>query len=190
MSTPARDSLFVVLTLLLLSSASCSKSTTVNWPGVPFHEVRLYAYNFVEPEPKRVGGVLVQSGPYYGELFNDDGSMVSSVINPDGVVLNDEQRGRLLEILQTPKEQTVFSLCGFNPRHAVVFYDNAGNRVALMRVCFECLQFHEEPKAYDRPKRSLDFGTLARFMDEMGLPVFSDRSEYEDYARDLEQKKK
>jgi hypothetical protein len=189
MSTPARDSLFVVLTLLLLSSASCSKSTTVNWPGVPFHEVRLYAYNFVEPEPKRVGEFLMQPGPYYGELFNDDGSMVASVINPDGVVLNDEQQGRLLKILQTPKEQTMFSGCAFNPRHAVVFYDEAGKRVSLLRVCFECMQFGEEPKAYDRPKQSLDYGALADFMEEMGLPVFMDRSKYKEYARDLEQKK-
>ncbi|MBN8625889.1 MAG: hypothetical protein J0M17_10395 [Planctomycetes bacterium] len=174
MSTPARVSLVVASTLLLLLSTSCSKSTTVNWPGVPFHEVRLYAYNFI----------IDPSNPL-PPLFNNDGTPHASVINSPGLRLDHEQQRRLLEILRSPKEQTEAYGCGFNPRHAIVFFDDAGKSAAQMLICFECKVFEEVPEAFDGRKQSLDYARLADFMREVGLPVFSSYSEYEAYARDL-----
>lgn len=140
------------------------------FPGKPFAQVRAYAFD------------LENDGrPICPTPINKDGTLCETVEQP-GVVLSEEQAGRLLALLQSSGTYGEPSKC-FLPHHGFVFYDEAGGPVAYFSVCFLCdnalaLPLLPKIKRFDNyyglsEKGSAELRALCR---ELGLPKCDARS--------------
>ncbi|NUO48693.1 MAG: hypothetical protein HOV80_07540 [Polyangiaceae bacterium] len=95
------------------------------FPGVPFAEVRAFAFDLEN------GARPICSGP-----LDEDGTLCSTVARP-GVKLSAEQAKKLVALVQQKSSFGGGSKC-FLPHHGFVFYDEAGVPVADISVCFMC----------------------------------------------------
>jgi hypothetical protein len=102
------------------------------WPGVPYAEVRGYAYNYVSPVFD-VRGRQLMNAP----LVDENGQLGSSVANKSGARLSPEQVQRLIHAIIGMHPAHLTARC-WKPHHGFVFYDTRGKAVAWVEVCFEC----------------------------------------------------
>lgn len=121
-------------------------ATAPDWPGVAYKEVRAY----------------YASTPFL-ESFQQAG-IPEQVEDKDGVLLNADQEQRLISAATTEKQPEAIAVC-WNPRHAFVFYDDAGKAVAEVDVCFECAN------AMGAYTKWPDLGALATLVTDLGLPL-------------------
>jgi len=146
--------------LILLGSTSLASP----WPGVPYAEVRAYAYN-PENGPRvkdRSGHVLMY------ETIWHDGKLATSVINKSGTLLSATQIARLVQaITKKPSETSILTNC-FDPHHAFVFYDAHRKAVAWVEVCFHCgnIQAHPSSPGELHP----DMKALLKLSKQLKLP--------------------
>jgi hypothetical protein len=106
---------------ILLFFAPCAFASSP-WPGVPYAEVRGYAFKDSGPE----------------ESIFRDGKLSSSIINKSGAALTAHQIQRLVRAI-TRKPPKVIALANcFDPHHAFIFYDARRKPVAWVDVCFHC----------------------------------------------------
>ncbi|WP_265594494.1 hypothetical protein [Haloferula sp. BvORR071] len=140
---------FIVLALLLLSRGAFAAE---EWTGLPFAEVRAYAW----PADTNGRQVILP-----GIKLRED------VLNKEGALLNDDQIKRLQAAVTGKHTQHALMRC-YSPHNAFVFYDSAKKPVAFVEICFDCLGTATQPKSSAEWK---DFPGLAKIFFELKLPV-------------------
>jgi hypothetical protein len=141
-----------LLTSLLLSLALALTARAADWPGVPFTEVRAYAWPLeLNADEVILPGFKIRPG----------------ALKKSGAVLSPDQTARLLaaqkrKVMQRPK-----AAC-YVPHNAFVFYNAQHEPVAFLEICFDCLGDRSGPalKADGDP----DFIALAKIFSELKLP--------------------
>lgn len=136
------------------------------FPGVPFEEVRMFAFD-----------LSVSDRPICERPLDPDGSPCATVVQP-GVALNDAQTKTLLALFKKKSSWGTGASC-FLPHHGFVFYDGEGTPVAEISVCFLCEMMATTP-AIPKAKRRGDgneYGlgpkamtALRGLCTELGLP--------------------
>ena len=124
------------------------------WPGVPFAEVRAYAWPATEGEP-------------LNKVISDRGKLLPGVLNPKGVVLSKEQVRRLLATQRRRVEtRRTVSAC-YDPHNLFVFLDRRGRMVAFLEICFDCRNTRARP---EDERADPDLPALAAIFSELKLP--------------------
>ncbi len=142
--------------LLLLSTLSLLGDEP--WPGVPFTEVRAYAWrDDKETEAVILPGMTLKPG----------------LINKEGALLIAEQVKVLLSAVTGKHTWHPVAAC-FYPHNAFVFYDAAKKPVASIELCFGCFNHRIEPAG---TSQYLDFISLASLFGAHELPM----GEYPDF---------
>jgi hypothetical protein len=142
---------FAVLAIVLLSRAIFAAE---EWPGVPFVEVRAYAWPLENEKGDRK--VILA-----GMRLRED------VINPEGAVLSADQVKRLQAAVTGEHAEHALIRC-YDPHNAFVFYDADKKPVAFVEVCFRCVGAAAVPPGTARWK---DFPALAKIFAELKLPI-------------------
>jgi hypothetical protein len=135
------------------------------WPGVPYSEVRAYAW------PAKTGGTRV---------ILPGIKLKAGVINDGGTLLSPQQVARLLTAVTAMYPYHPEARC-YYPHNAFVFYDSINTPVAYIEICFDCSGYRAEPKG---TADNYDLLALATIFDELKLPfgehpleVFKNRNE-------------
>lgn len=155
---------FAIAALSVLSFPSCASyrsvfappspavGTRVNWPGVPFAEVRAYCYDYTAEE---------------SPSFFVNGRMHRGVMNPHGAKLDAEQTKRLLDAVTVSQAKQERTPC-YKPHHAFVFYDKAGKVAAVFEMCFGCNRWVETPNG---APEYINKEALWKLCQDLGLPT-------------------
>ncbi len=171
-----RSALSAVIAPAMLLLASCAGNsrfspdaspavgTRVNWPGVPFAEVRGYCYDYTAE---------------FSRHFFVNGRMHKGVMDPKGVKLTKAQTKRLLDDIAVSQPKAYAGGC-YKPHHAYVFYDAAGKSVGVFEMCFACNEYVATPDGLPRYINRTDLWQLTR---EIGLPVGTGNQFYTDACR-------
>ena len=126
--------------------------THVNWPGVPYKEVRAFCYDYTAE---------------YRSSFWADGRMHKGVMDPKGVKLSPAQVKKLLACITVSQPAATRSNC-YKPHHAFVFYDGARKIAAVFEMCFGCNRFVATPSG---APEYIDRSGLYNLTHELGLPL-------------------
>lgn len=144
------------LCALVLSACQTPPSpapgTRVNWPHVPFKEVRAYCYDYTAESRSS---------------FWAEGRMHRGVMDPKGVKLSSAQVKRLLTDITVSQPAAARTNC-YKPHHAFMFFDAQGRVVAVFEMCFGCNQFVATPGGLPE---YIDRTNLYRLAHELGLPL-------------------
>ncbi len=156
MLVPLAEILFAMMfrtALLVLWLGAFAPVGFAAWPGLPFAEVRGYAW----PADTKMERVV-----------SDGGRLEPGVFNPQGAVLSKLQVRRLLVAQARRVGRIKFRPMCYRPHNAFVFRNAAGRAVAFLEICFDCAEVRLQPK----DKRSNpDFETIARIFAELNLPT-------------------
>ena len=156
MSSPNLSLVTAALAALILSACQTAPSpapgTRVNWPGVPFKEVRAYCYDYTAEGRSS---------------FWADGRMHKGVLDPKGVKLSPAQVARLLADITVSQPAAARTNC-YKPHHAFMFFDAKGQVVAVFEMCFGCNQFVATPPGLPS---YIDRANLYQLTHELGLPL-------------------
>lgn len=141
-----------LLSALFLSCALALAARAADWPGVPFTEVRAYAWSLeLNEEEVILPGMKVRPG----------------ALKNSGALLSADQTARLLaaqkrKVMDRPK-----AAC-YVPHDAFVFYNAEHQPVAFMEICFDCLGDRSGPAL--QADGDPDFIALAKIFSELKLP--------------------
>lgn len=122
------------------------------WPGVPFAEIRAFAWSLnLNEEEVILPGMKVRAG----------------ALKNSGAVLSADQAARLLAAQKRKVMERPRAAC-YVPHNAFVFYNAKKEPVAFLEICFDCLGDRSGPalKAGGDP----DFIALAKIFSELKLP--------------------
>ncbi len=153
------------------------------FPGVPFAEVRAYAYHF--DGKYRLNDAVPGCRPGEDGLLAKDGTLCPSVVLP-AAYLTRLQVERLVDLFRHPDQETVHVHCGGDPHHAFVFYDASGLPVAEITVDLSCGMWWARPLpagtvpsmyANEKPMRQ-----LCRELDLGGCSIGDDQLEEKIHA--------
>ncbi|MDJ1473501.1 hypothetical protein [Xanthocytophaga flava] len=76
----------------------------------------------------------------------------------------------------------------FNPRHAIVYYDDQHRPTNAILACFECSKIETFPNAQEN--LDLYIENFRSFFEKLGLPVFNNPIEHQAYIDSLKTLKK
>lgn len=124
-----------------------------DWPDVKFSVVRGYFYNGASEHDRRI--------------IDRNEKLDSTVVNPDGVVLNPAQVARLLAAINGRQRIHPITAC-YVPQHAFIFTNSWGRRVAVFEFGLECLKGSPDPNTAGP---YYNFPALAELLSELGLPL-------------------
>ena len=131
---------------------SCSElNSKPKWHFSGFTEVRGYLLN---PDDEHS----------FDGLNLPSGELNPTRIPRNGVVLSPKQIDTLLFALQGGEPPEAVAAC-FYPHHAFEFLDADGKRVAVVNVCFMCIQHRGQPSGFG----PIDYDKLGDLVDELGL---------------------
>ena len=122
------------------------------WAGVPFAEVRAYAWS---ADPSTAAVILP------GITLNPD------VINKEGAPLTAAKVARLRSAVTGNRPPHGKALC-YSPHNAFVFYNAEKRPVAYVELCFSCLRYTAEPQG---TAEAFDLIALAKLFEELKLPM-------------------
>ncbi len=162
------------LAMLLLAScagesrfspdASPAPGTRVNWPGVPYAEVRGYCYDYTAE---------------FSRHFFVNGRMHKGVMDPKGIKLTAAQTKQLLDDITISQPKAYAGGC-YRPHHAFVFYDASGKVAAVFEMCFACNAYVATPTGLPQYINRDDLWILTQ---RIGLPVGHGNQFYTDTVR-------
>ena len=138
--------------------------TRVNWPGVPYTEVRGYCYDYTAELSRHI---------FVGERMH------KGVMDPKGVKLTKAQTQRLLDAITISQPKAYAGGC-YKPHHAYVFYDASGKKVAVFEMCFACNEYVSTP---DGLPRYINRTALWQLTKDVGLPLGTGNQFYTDACR-------
>jgi hypothetical protein len=141
-----RRAIFIVALLCLAVTARA------DWPGVPFTEVRAYAW----PLDLNTDKVILPGMQLHGRTLKKSGALLSA-----------DQTARLLAAQQRKVMQRPKAAC-YVPHNAFVFYDAKRQPVAFLEICFDCLGDRSGPALL--LDGDPDFIALAKIFSELKLP--------------------
>jgi hypothetical protein len=100
------------------------------------------------------------------DLILEGNKLHSSVVNPEGIKLNQEQAKKAVASLSNGSNHFGFKYWCFEPRDALVFYDKDQKVLLAVSICFTCLDWRSQSGDYGlRP----DFPAMADLFAELGL---------------------
>lgn len=150
--------------LLVLGLSSCANhfrkfapahpapGTQTSWPGVPFSYVKAYCYDYT-------------AGP--SASFMEQGRMHPGVMDAQGVRLSAQQVQRLMRAATVSQPRGLRTPC-YAPHHAFVFFNAAGQSVAVFEMCFGCNSQVFYPAG---GPEYVDRTALWDLTNELGLPL-------------------
>jgi hypothetical protein len=139
-----------ILILLLCIGLRCFAADA--WPGVPYSEVRAYAW----PDDKQTEAVILEGM-----------ALKPGVINPEGNVLTAEQTQALIKAVIGKHPKYPVAACHI-PHNAFVLYDAAKKPVAYVEICFGCHSLSTFPPS---TASYVDLLALAAIFDAQKLPM-------------------
>ena len=122
------------------------------WPGVPFSEVRAYAW----PADTQEEAVILP-----------DKSLLPGVLNENGALLTSKEVQRLRNAVTGRHADHPIMAC-YTPHNAFVFIDAKKKPVAFVEVCFTCLMYRAEPAGV---AQNFDLLALAGIFSAHKLPM-------------------
>lgn len=134
----------------------------VDWPRVPYAEVRAFFYN--------------ANAENFVPII-ENGELHKSVIDRNGVLLDVSQVDRLLDAVARPHSDFDVRAACYFPRHAFVFFDEKHQPVAFVEICFSCIAEDTSPKLTHR----VGFAELEQLCRDLSLPLFYGRHEGQKY---------
>lgn len=143
---------------LFLLFSSLPAFAAEKWPGVPFSEVRAYAW----PADTEVEAVILP-----------DKSLLAGVLNENGVLLTSQEVQRLRNAVTGQHADHPIMAC-YTPHNAFVFFDAKKKPVAFVEICFTCLMYRAEPGGVTQ---NFDLLALAKIFSAHRLPM----GEYRDF---------
>jgi hypothetical protein len=162
------------LFFLLFSTAALFAENT--WPGIPFSEVRAYAWPDAHlPTGARGTAPVILPGM----------ALRPDVVNKDGAQLSSAQVTRLRKAVTVKAPLHDIRPLHY-PHNAFIFYDATKKPVAFIEVSFCRLRHTVAPKGVSiRP----DLRELAKLFDELKLPMgeFADFAAFNEFFRDHSQ---
>lgn len=148
--------------------ASPTPGTRVNWPGVPFTEVRAFCYDYTAQLSRH---------------FYVNGRMHKGVMDPKGTKLTAAQTKRLMDAITISQPKAYAGGC-YKPHHAFLFYDASGKVVAVFEMCFACNEFVSTPEGLPR---YINREALWQLTHDIGLPTGRGNQFYTDAVREYRQ---
>ena len=140
--------------LALIAGFCCvSPLLGADWPDVKYAQVRGYFYNTASQHDRRI--------------IDRNEKLDSTIVNPEGVVLNPSQVARLLAALNGRQRMHPVTAC-YVPQHAFIFYNSWGRRVAVFEFGLECLKGSPHPNTAGP---YYNFPALAELLSDLGLPL-------------------
>jgi hypothetical protein len=91
--------------------------------------------------------------------FAKDGALCANAVAPGadlsadqwhralGLIAEAERSEREVRVSKSPRTSRPRSRCGFDPHHAIVFYDREGAAIAKLLVCFTCSEWIATPQS-------------------------------------------
>lgn len=124
-----------------------------DWPDAKFSVVRGYFYNTASEHDRRI--------------IDRNEKLDSTVVNPEGVMLNPTQVARLLAAINGRQRIHPITPC-YVPQHAFIFFNAWGRRVAVFEFGLECLKGSPDPNTAGP---YYNFPAIAELLAELGLPL-------------------
>ncbi|MDB4353928.1 hypothetical protein N9Z02_01350 [Akkermansiaceae bacterium] len=136
--------------LLILFSLSLLVKAE-NWPPKGTTQVKAYSFS---------------GGP--GKLILHKASLDVSAKPLGGVLLNQKQINRLSKLLRVESNHygMGFLTC-FEPRDALVCYNQNEQPIAALSICLTCYRFREQPKS---SVGEIDYALMAQFFADLKMP--------------------
>jgi hypothetical protein len=162
----AKGRLFLVMACLVASFASCSRTSksVSSWPPVGYASVKAYIYNL--------------DGDDSAPLLSRD-RLSESVLDAAGSVLSQNDAKRFIAAVSGSHPEHPVAGC-YIPRHGLVFYEQSGEPVGWVEICFECLNYRASSEA--APKY-FDIESLRQLFLELKIPVLKSDGEYQALKR-------
>jgi hypothetical protein len=159
--------------LLFFLLPALSSFADNSWPGIPFSEVRAYAW--LGDTKKEQAEAVILPGMVLGP----------GVINKDGLLLTPRQVKRLLAAVNGKHPRVPIAAC-YAPHNAFVFYNADRKPVAFVEVCFDCLNYRIEPRG---ASDYADLVSLASLFDAQKLPLgaYSSLGEFRKHLKRVNQ---
>lgn len=153
-----------LLILSALFSVGCSIPHRINlaagtepthWHFGASYEIRAFATN-----RKPTNG--------FANLVRDDQSLISDRAPKSGLRLTGEHARQLRRILYTTGRSDGAAKCGFQPRHAFLFYAANGTVLSSIDICFLCSEYRSAHPCFPV---DLDYQQLNLFVKGLGPPI-------------------
>ena len=122
-----------------------------DWPGVPYTEIRAYAWPLEQNEEAVILPGL---------------ELRTNTLKNSGALLSADQAARLLTAQERRAASRPQAAC-YVPHNAFVFYDAGHKPVAFLEICFDCLGTRLFPAD---AKSDPNFIALAKIFSELKLP--------------------
>ena len=134
-----------------------TSAARIDWPGVPYSEVRGYFYN-LDGAP---GAPILQNGHLH-----------ETVVDTNGARLTQQQIEQLLDAVARPQPPDPVASC-YMPRHAFIFYDSS----QTCRFRRDLLRLFDYQTSPSLPHR-INLSALERLCRDVGLPVLARGKDY------------
>lgn len=145
----------LLLLLALPLIASCTNGSKPGaWHFSGFSEVRAFRLNWEDKHS-------------FDRIINQDGSLNDTRLPEAGIILTDQQVSRLEAAVTGTRPEHPVADC-FYPHHAFVFYNESGEIIGHLNICFLCSNYSGEPSGF---AASLDFDKLAKIVTDIGMPL-------------------
>ncbi|MBK9192102.1 MAG: hypothetical protein IPM77_11645 [Crocinitomicaceae bacterium] len=150
------------------------------FPNVPYEYGRVYLFNTTEgAETNR---------PEFSIYYN--GVYAKSKVGEGWKFTKDMNSDLIIQVLRYGTDMMQNGLSGcYIPRHGIIYFDQIGNPVASLSICFECQRIHfwsteplPEPSTSSSEKKIIQtekqFADLEALFTKFGIPVFKNTPEY------------
>ena len=141
---------------MCLLLAGCGQAAPDDWHVKGVAEVRAYYFNWEQMD--------AMSPPVVEEP-----NRLNATAQPDGgVLLSKAQEQTLREAVYVEQDEREWAAACYYPHHGFVLYDDGGDIVGHLSVCFLCSNHSGGPEGFaDR----WDLGAIRQLVTELGLPL-------------------
>ncbi|MBP6784471.1 MAG: hypothetical protein KA152_11825 [Verrucomicrobiales bacterium] len=118
-------------------------------------------------------------------LIGNDGEVDVRLLDRIGIktaALNREQTSKLVAAVYGNHAETPAFLC-YKPHHVFLFYDEDGELINTVEVCFDCIQIRTSPPVDETQPSGYDFKALALLCDEIGIGMSEGPLTSDDFVR-------
>ncbi len=132
-------------------------------------------------------------------MANEPKEFFDKIQSEEGVVLSEAQIARVFGLFTfhvgeskvDSVEDSVNGLADcFDPRHAIVYYNEQEEPVAAIVACFECGRLCTYPRFEEEIELNSYLSNFHPFFEELNMPIFSNPLEYNAYMDSLQKVEK
>ncbi|MGV3459442.1 MAG: hypothetical protein ACO1N9_03190 [Flavobacterium sp.] len=162
----------VVSLMLLISISACSKPEKPVEETYPFSKttkIEFISY------PVRYEWDTIRDGERkYLWYLVENKKLVNSSGIKERIFLNQKQRKDLLSALFTPRLQSDETMVCFDPRHAILFYNEKSEIIADIEICFDCERIRQSKEFKKSKPFNPDMADLKAVFEEAGIKYFGE----------------